>query len=182
PSGRWYWICRFDRQSRSQHGRLAASLRSGRETQAGDRYSDKPLPLRPAPPVGCERALEQRESRFRSACACCLFRKSRLFAADFLDRLRPGSDLRCCSSLFEVSLSAAELFDCVPPGPGGCNAPLPKRVDWRSCNRQMSDRHLGACNVSASRTHVDLALDDRHLNSAVPKHVHQKHRIVSPTG
>ena len=134
------------------------------------------------PPVGCERALEQRESRFRSACACCLFRKSRLFAADFLDRLRPGSDLRCCSSLFEVSLSAAELFDCVPPGPGGCNAPLPKRVDWRSCNRQMSDRHLGACNVSASRTRVDLALDDRHLNSVVPKHVHQKHRIVSPTG
>src|SRR5262249_60247742 len=63
------------------------------------------------PPVGCERALEQRESRFRSACACCLFRKSRLFAADFLDRLRPGSDLRCCSSLFEVSLSAAELFE-----------------------------------------------------------------------
>jgi hypothetical protein len=32
------------------------------------------------------------------------------------------------------------------------------------------------------RTHVDLVLDDRHLNSVVPKHVHQKHRIVSPTG
>src|SRR5215831_11444380 len=76
------------------------------------------------PPVGCERALEQRESRFRSACACCLFRKSRLFAADFLDPLRPGSDLRCCSSLFGVSLSTAELFDCVPQALGAATRPF----------------------------------------------------------
>jgi hypothetical protein len=37
-------------------------------------------------------------------------------------------------------LSAAELLDCVPPGSGGCNALLPKLVDWRRYNRQMSLR------------------------------------------
>src|SRR5262245_38956622 len=113
---------------------------------------------------------------------------SRLFGADLLDSLRPASNLRCCCSLFEFDLSAAHLLDRVPPHFGGCNALLPKLVDWCSRGRQKSDRHLGAsenqspCNVSTSRTHVDLVLDDRHLNGVVPKHVHQKHLIVSPTG
>jgi len=116
-----------------------------------------------------------------SARAACLLRT-------FLDRLRPASGLRRCCSLFEVDLSAAELLDRVPPGSGGYNALLPKLVDWHSYNRQMSNRHFGAsehqspCNVSASRTHVDLALDDRHLHGVVLNHIHQKHLIVSPAG
>src|SRR6266446_2693409 len=133
----------------------------------------------------------QVSARVRQALDClrlCLFRKSRLFAAELLDHVRPASGLRCCCSLFEVDLSAAELLDRVPPGSGGCNALLPKLVGWYGYNRQMSDRHFGAsehqspCNVSASRTHVDLTLDYRHLHGVVPKHVHQKHLIVSSAG
>jgi hypothetical protein len=52
----------------------------------------------------------------------------------------------------------------------------------------MSDRHFSAsehqwpCNLSASRGHVDLAFDDRHLHRVVSKHVDQKHLIVSLSG
>jgi hypothetical protein len=38
------------------------------------------------PPVGCARALEQRESRFRvpaAGCTCCLFRKNRCLLRTF---------------------------------------------------------------------------------------------------
>src|SRR5262245_12344793 len=119
---------------------------------------------------------------------CCLLRKSRLINGVLLEGRRPTRYMRSCCYLFELDLCAAHLLDRVPPHFGGCNALLPKLVDWCSRGRQMSDRHLGAsenqspCNVSTSRTHVDLVLDDRHLNGVVPKHVHQKHLIVSPTG
>ena len=114
-----------------------------------------------------------------------MFRKSRLSATELLNRRGPGSGLRCGCSLFEVDLSAAELLDRVPPGSGGRNAFLPKLVDRRSYDRQMSDQHFGAfehqppSDMSAGRTHVDLALDDRHLHGVVPKHIHQQHLIVS---
>ena len=51
---------------------------------------------------------------------------------------------------------------------------------------RMSDRHFGAsehwspCNVSASRTHIDLMFDDRRLHGVASEHVHQKHLIVNP--
>jgi hypothetical protein len=51
----------------------------------------------------------------------------------------------------------------------------------------MNDRRFGAseyqssCNMPASRTDVDLMLDDRLFLRVVAKHVHQKHFIASTT-
>jgi hypothetical protein len=71
-----------------------------------------------------------------------LFRKSRLFGAELPDRFRPASNLCCGCSLFKVDLSAAELFDRVPPAFWGCNAPIPKLVQWR-CNASPRSRVAG---------------------------------------